>query len=95
MADDNKLIIVDESTLKDKIYIIRGKQVMLDFDLAEIYGYSTRRFNEQVKNNKDKFIGFMFRLSDEELKSLARSQKSTARIWTVGNNRVIFSLLIN
>ena len=36
MANDNKLIIVDESTLKDKIYIIRGQQVMLDYDLAEI-----------------------------------------------------------
>ena len=54
-----------------------------------------KRMNFMVKNNKEKFIGFMFQLSDEELNSLARSQKSTARIWTVGNNRVIFSLLIN
>ena len=38
MANDNNMMIVDESTLKDKIYTIRGQQVMLDFDLAEIYG---------------------------------------------------------
>ena len=37
--------------IKDKIYIIRGVQVMLDSDLAEIYGYSTTAFNQQVKNN--------------------------------------------
>ena len=51
MSNDNKLIIVDESTLKDKIYTIRGQQVMLDFDLAEIYGYETRYLNLQVKHN--------------------------------------------
>ena len=37
MENDNNLVIVDESSLKDKIYTIRGQQVMLDFDLAEIY----------------------------------------------------------
>jgi hypothetical protein len=37
------------------IYIIRGKKVMLDFELAKIYGYETKRFNEQVKNNINKF----------------------------------------
>jgi hypothetical protein len=37
------------------IYIIRGQKVMLDFELAKIYGYETKRFNEQVKNNINKF----------------------------------------
>ena len=55
MANDNKLLFVDESTLKDKIYIIRGQQVMLDFDLAEIYGYSTKASNQQVKKNIERF----------------------------------------
>ena len=44
MENDNKLIIVDESTLKDKIYTIRGQQVMLDYDLAEtcdLFGFFT------------------------------------------------------
>ena len=41
--------LIDESFLKSRIYTIRGLKVMLDADLAEIYGYSTKRFNEQVK----------------------------------------------
>lgn len=40
--------LIDENLLKSRIYTIRGVKVMLDADLAEIYGYSTKRFNEQV-----------------------------------------------
>ena len=51
---------------------------MLDFELAEIYGYSTKRFNEQVKRNHEKFDGdFMFQLTDEEISELSRSQNAT------------------
>ena len=53
--ESNNLSIYDEDYLKSKIYIIRGVQVMLDADLAEIYGYTTKRFNEQVKNNIERF----------------------------------------
>ena len=82
-----EIMIVDENNIKDKIYLIRGQKVMLDFDLAEIYGYETKRFNEQVKNNINRFPPeFCFKLSAEEYASLARSKKSTARIWTVGNS---------
>lgn len=79
MSDDNKMMIVDESTLKDKIYTIRGQQVMLDYDLAEIYGYETKTFNRQVKNNKERFEGedFMFRLTKEEYDNL-RCKKYTS-----------------
>ena len=64
MKDKNEIMIVDEKTLKDKIYVIRGQQVMLDFDLAEIYGYSTKRFNEQIQRNIEKFDNdFMFQLT--------------------------------
>jgi len=47
---------------QEKIYLIRGQKVMLDADLAEIYGYETKNFNRQVKNNIEKFEGedFMF-----------------------------------
>ena len=45
---DSEIMVVDERLLKDKIYIVRGTQVMLDFELAEIYGYETRYFNRQV-----------------------------------------------
>ena len=45
------IITIAEGNLQNKIYIIRGQKVMLDFDLAEIYGYTTKAFNQQVKNN--------------------------------------------
>lgn len=84
--ENNKLIIINEESIKDKIYEIRGQKVMLDFELAEIYGYETKRFNEQVKNNIEKFDDdFRFQLNQKEMTELARSKKSTARIWTVGN----------
>ena len=52
VAEQNKeIVIVDDKTIKEKIYVIRGQRVMLDTDLAEIYGYSTRTFNQQVRNN--------------------------------------------
>ena len=64
-------MIVDEQSLHEKIYIIRGQQVMLDFDLAEIYGYTTTRFNEQVSRNIEKFDDdFMFELTKEEFQNL-------------------------
>ena len=59
-------MIIDEETIREKIYTIIGEKVMLDYDLAKIYGYTTKRFNEQVKNNDTKFIGFMFQLTKEE-----------------------------
>ena len=57
MAEDKKkeidvtVIEVTEEYLKEKLYKIRGKRVLLDADLAEIYGYDTKGFNRQVKNN--------------------------------------------
>ena len=65
------LVEVTEEYLKDRLYIIRGKRVMLDADLAEIYGYTTKRLNEQVKGNISKFPeDFMFQTSDEEKDNL-------------------------
>ena len=76
----NEIALISESDLKSKIYVIRGVQVMLDIDLAEIYGYETKRFNEQVKNNIERFDDdFRFQLTDEEVKDL-RSKISTANI---------------
>lgn len=69
--------IIDISKL---IYTIRGKQVMLDSDLAIIYGYEVKRLNEQVKNNINRFPDdFMFQMTREEVKDL-RSKFSTANI---------------
>lgn len=63
--------LIDEDLLKSRIYTIRGLKVMLDADLAEIYGYSTKDFNRQVKNNIEKFDeDFRFRLNSEEFEIL-------------------------
>ena len=75
---ETNIAIVNEKYLKDKIYIIRGQKVMLDSDLARIYGYSTRRFNEQIRRNIEKFDkDFMFQLSTDEMNQLLRSQNAT------------------
>ena len=75
MAEKNEILIVNEQFLKDKIYVIRGRQVMLDFDLAEIYGYSVSAFNQQVKRNMDRFPeDFLFELTAEEMIELSKSQ---------------------
>ena len=69
---------INAEYLKGYIYSIRGVRVMLDMDLAKIYGYSTKDFNRQVKNNIEKFEqDFMFQLSDEECEIL-RCKNSTS-----------------
>lgn len=71
-------MIIDAKSIKEKIYNIRNQKVMLDVDLAEIYGYSTRAFNQQVKNNIEKFDNdFMFQLTADEFKNLM-SKNSTS-----------------
>lgn len=64
--------------IQNRIYEIRGHRVMLDYDLAELYETETKRLNEQVKRNKDRFPEkFMFRLTVEEWTSM-RSHFATA-----------------
>ena len=71
MNKNNEIVLVDEKYLENRIYIIRGQKVMLDKDLAEIYGYSTAAFNRQVRNNIEKFDeDFMFQLTKEEYDNL-------------------------
>lgn len=76
---DKEVVLINEETIQDKIYTIRGQKVMLDTDLAEIYGYDTKNFNRQVKNNSSKFEGddFMFQLSNEEVVELSRCKNCT------------------
>jgi hypothetical protein len=85
----NELSIYDEDYLKSKIYIIRGVQVMIDADLAEIYGYSTKRFNDQVKNNIERFDEDMrFQLTSNEYDVL-RSKISTSKPETRGGRQYL------
>ena len=75
-----EIAIIDERTIRDKIYVVRGVEVMLDFELAEIYGYETKNFNRQVKNNATRFTGdeFMFQLTREETDELSRCKNFTS-----------------
>ena len=71
--------------IENKILVIRGQQVMLDRDLAEIYGYETKNFNRQVRNNIDKFDeDFMFQLTKEEVEELSRCNFFTSIMQTEG-----------
>lgn len=71
--------ILPTNTIKDKIYLLRGIEVMLDSDLALLYGVETKRINEAVIRNPDKFPeDFMFSLTKSELATL-RSQIATTK----------------
>ena len=62
-----EIATINEQSLRGLIHIVRNEQVVMDSDLAKIYGYTTKAFNQQVKNNIDKFDeDFMFQLTDEE-----------------------------
>ena len=75
IVDKAETAVIDERTIRNKIYVVRGIQVMLDFELAEIYGYTTSAFNQQVKRNEERFpIDFRFQLTQEELDNLSKSQ---------------------
>ena len=87
MDKKDEIMLVNHESLAEKIYIIRGQKVMLDFELAEIYGYETKRFNEQVKNNIEKFDDdFRFQLTKEEWENL-RSKISTSKSETGSGGR--------
>ena len=78
MEENIELMTVD--SICNHVYVIRGQQVMLDCDLARIYGYEVKRLNEQVKNNISRFPeDFMFKLTKFEVEDL-RSKNSTANI---------------
>ena len=90
--------LIDESLLKSRIYTIRGVKVMLDADLAEIYGYSTKDFNRQVKNNIEKFDkDFRFQLTNSEIEELSRCKFCTLNTESENNSasRSKFSSLNN
>lgn len=77
MEQKTELMTLDN--IRNRVYVIRGQQVMLDFDLAEIYGYEVKALNQQVKRNFNRFPeDFMFQLSRGELESV-KSQFVTSR----------------
>jgi hypothetical protein len=84
MSKNSLVKLVEEEKIMNKIHVIRNHKVMLDFDLAEMYGVETKRLNEQLKRNLKRFPkDFMFTLSEKETQHL-RSQNATSS-W--GGNR--------
>lgn len=78
MSKDNNLVIVDNTGIQNMIYTIRGKQVMIDSDLAMLYQIETKVFNQAVKRNMNRFPEhFRFQLTEEEYENL-RSQIVTS-----------------
>ena len=77
MEEKSELMTVEN--ICNQVYVIRGQRVMLDYDLAAIYGYEVKRLNEQVKRNITRFPeDFMFQLSIDEAENL-KSQFATSR----------------
>ena len=84
--NNNDIQILNKQTIETMIYTIRGQKVMLDFDLARIYGYTTKAFNQQVERNIEKFpVRYRFQLIEVELNDFVRSQNVTSRIWGISN----------
>jgi phage regulator Rha-like protein len=76
---DKKASIVPLEGVVSRIFLVRGQKVMLDADLAELYGVTTKRLNEQAKRNIDRFpLDFMFLLTKQEAETL-RSQIATLK----------------
>ena len=94
MAAEQTLFIIPENILVNKIYEIRGHKVMLDRDLAELYGVETRTLNQAIKRNIERFPeDFMFQLTKEEwsylISQIVTSKKSR------GGTRKLLLLLLN
>ena len=83
----NEIIVpeLNNETIESMIYIVRGEKVMLDFELAKIYEYETRAFNQQVVRNINKFPErYRFQLTNEEVEKISRSQNVMTIMQTKG-----------
>lgn len=80
--------MADLALIKHKIFEIRGQKIMLDRDLAEMYGVETKRLNQAVKRNIERFAGddFMFQLTIDEVETCSRSQIVTLNTTARGHN---------
>ena len=93
--NENKLVAQDDisnNDIKNLIYTIRGKQVMLDYDVAMLYHYQTKRINETVSRNKERFPeNFCFQLTENEVKNL----KLKAKISNLNHQNNLSQIAIN
>ena len=94
---DKDISIISLNDVEKLIHTIRGQKVMLDADLAKIYGYETKAFNQQVKRNIERFpADMMFQLTDDEVKECSRSQivtlnRTTGRGKNIKYNPYVFT----
>lgn len=80
VAEVKNIDPIPDEVLMDKIYNIRGQKIMLDSDLAQLYGVETKRLKEQVKRNIERFPKhFMFELNQNEYNMILRSQNATLK----------------
>ena len=93
MSDEETTIFeLTEESIESMVYEIRGQKVLLDFDLARIYGYATRDFNNQIKHNIERFENdFRFRLTKEEWLKILKLKKSTSRESDGESNKYLMS----
>lgn len=88
--NNNEETVISLDVIERRIFLIRGRKVMIDDDLAELYRVSTKRLNEAVKRNSNRFPeDFMFQLTKEEFQSL-RSQFATSKIGRGNKNPMGF-----
>ena len=79
ISAENSAVLIPDERIMDKIYLIRGQKVVLDRELADLYGVETKVLKQQVRRNSDRFPNdFMFELTENEF-SILRSQFVTSR----------------
>ena len=79
MAEINHSVALAEEAIINKIYLIRGQKVMIDRDLAELYGVETKRLKEAVRRNINRFpADFLFEMSKKEFENW-RTQNATSK----------------
>ena len=79
MVEYERMRVLPTERIAQSIVVLRGQRVLLDADLADLYGVATKRFNEQVRRNLERFPpDFMFQLTADEASAL-RSQIATSK----------------
>ncbi len=92
MDENQQKLIISDEFLMQKIYMIRGIKVMLDRDLAFLYGVKPIRLREQVKRNKERFPGnFMFQLSDNEIQLMVSQNAIPSKQHLGGSQPYVFT----